>query len=76
MTRPTLKPCPFCGSEPRWHYIDPEPGNPNAGARYVQCGNAACGVSTRLYFPVMQEVFSLIGEAWNRRSTPSQDSPQ
>lgn len=72
MSRPELLPCPFCGSRPRWHLIDPEPGDPNAGARYVQCSDPTCGVSTKLWFPIMEDVFPHIAAAWNRRSSPSQ----
>jgi hypothetical protein len=39
--------------------------DPNFGGRYVQCD--ACYASTRLIFPVKDDVDHELAEAWNRR---------
>ncbi len=57
----TLGPCPFCGG-------DAEIGVEVQGGYFVQCTNAACGVSSALIFPLMDDVKPLLIERWNRRA--------
>lgn len=66
--RDALLPCPCCGSEARFEKVQHEILDPNFGAEYVECSNRLCGVTTRLVFPVKDDVRRELAEVWNRRS--------
>lgn len=55
-----LKPCPYCGA-------DAEIGEEQDGGHFVQCLNSACGASSALLFPLMDDVKPLLLERWNNR---------
>ena len=55
-----LKPCPYCGA-------DAEIGEEQDGGHFVQCINSACGASSALLFPLMDDVKHLLLERWNKR---------
>lgn len=62
-----LKPCPFCGSDAEFGEIGGGKETPEAGGHFVQCLNSACGASSALIVPLMDDVKSLLMERWNRR---------
>lgn len=65
-----LKPCAFCGSDAEFGEIG---GGQDIGGHFVQCLNTACGASSALIFPLMDDVKSLLMERWNKRpmTTPT-----
>lgn len=60
-----LGPCPCCGGAARFQQ---EQRPENAGGWYVECTNRACGITTQLRFPLMEDVKPLLRETWNRRA--------
>lgn len=62
-----LKPCPFCGSDAEFGQIGSDQETPDAGGCFVQCLNSACGASSALIFPLMDDVKELLMERWNKR---------
>jgi hypothetical protein len=65
VSAPVLNACPCCGGLATYRFIEGRDLE-NAGACYAEC--AACGLSTKLWFPLGDDVFPLIAEAWNRRA--------
>ena len=59
-----LKPCPFCGGNAEFDEVGE---GQDAGGHFVQCLNSACGASSALIFPLMDDVKALLMERWNRR---------
>ncbi len=57
-----LEPCPFCGSDAGF-------GVEMEGGYFVQCANDACGASSALIFPLMDDVKPLLIERWNKRAS-------
>lgn len=70
MSKPTLKPCPFCGAEPREWWDN--------GSRGVECVNSACGVRPTAF--VESRIKAEAHAAWNRRvkwpSAPTQNASE
>ena len=65
--RQALKTCPFCDGAARFGKCVPgEQDMANDGAEYVEC--EACGASTCLVFPCMDDVKQSLRERWNRRA--------
>ena len=64
-----LKPCPFCGCDADFGVVDANNEASDAGGHFVQCCNSACGASSALVFPLMDDVRNLLMERWNKRST-------
>ena len=62
-----LKPCPFCGADAEFGEIGGAEETPDAGGHFVQCLNSACGASSALIFPLMDDVKALLLERWNKR---------
>lgn len=60
-----LKPCPFCGSDAEFGSIDE---GPNIGGHFVQCLSSACGASSALIYPLMDDIKNLLLERWNWRA--------
>lgn len=58
-----LLPCPFCGGEAQFGNVE---GGFNDGGQYISC--MACDVSTRLYFPLKEDVRVTLIHDWNRRA--------
>ena len=67
--RAELLPCPFCGSAAIFRRSKERQNNPNFGAEWIECSNRACGTSTQLRFPCMEDVKPLLAETWNRLAT-------
>jgi hypothetical protein len=68
---PKLLPCPCCGSSAEFKVVDDLP-NINHGGQFVECSNVArCGVTTRLIFPLKDDVSRELAEVWNRRDVAS-----
>ena len=66
----TLNPCPFCGGKASIIEVE-EPSN--LGGYVVQC--ADCEASTRVWFPIKDDVTRILTEAWNRRwASPKNDA--
>lgn len=65
---PDLLPCPFCGADAEFGVIGVAEETPDAGGHFVQCLNSACGASSALIFPLMDDVKALLLERWNMRS--------
>lgn len=53
-----LKPCPFCGGEPRWG-TSPDEGH------FIECSR--CGSSTNLTYYLKDDASRDVAEKWNRR---------
>ena len=64
---PHLLPCPFCAREARFEKVSHDPFDNNYGGEYVECSN--CGASTKLWFPLKEDVKRQLLEAWNRRAS-------
>lgn len=65
MTRDTapLLPCPFCGGTAQIIEVE-EPSN--RGGYVVQCDK--CEASTRVWFPIKDDVKNILTDAWNKRA--------
>lgn len=57
-----LKRCPFCGGKAA--IIEVEETD-NRGGFVVQCGSCEC--STRVWFPIKDDVKRILADAWNQR---------
>ena len=76
MTSPLL-PCPFCEGACAFGRIE-EADHSDFGGEFVYCANTACGASSALIFPVMDDAKPLLAERWNRRAAraaPTQEPP-
>ncbi len=60
-----LLPCPCCGGAALFKRADNFEDTPNAGGMYAEFSQ--CGLATRLWFPIMDDVKTEIAEAWNAR---------
>lgn len=60
--KPTLKPCPFCGSEAEVVYLTSMPG-----LQYIICSGANCGVLPYTYRGTAKATIA----AWNTRAAPT-----
>jgi hypothetical protein len=58
-------PCPFCGNEAVFGEVGGE--GHYAGGQFIQCTNDACGASSALIFPLMDDVRGQLLERWNAR---------
>jgi Lar family restriction alleviation protein len=67
-----LKPCPFCGSDAEFGEIGE---GQDAGGHFVQCLSSACGASSALIFPLMDDVKALLMERWNKRTDNAPRTP-
>lgn len=65
-----LKPCPFCDSDAEFGAIGE---GQDIGGHFVQCLNSACGASSALIYPLMDDVKNLLLERWNRRTPTTKD---
>lgn len=65
MTDEALKPCPFCGGKSEFIRIDDD-NDPCFGGVVVSC--LGCGASSKVYFPLKEDVKPLLLEQWNRRA--------
>jgi hypothetical protein len=65
--REPLKSCPFCGGRALFYIAgtDDDKHDANFGGRYIACEK--CDASTRLIFPLKDEVDSQLRELWNAR---------
>lgn len=76
----TLAACPFCGGPAEYRtvpIVDDE--DPNRGGEYAACSR--CDASTRLWFPIKEDVRRQVIEAWNQRVSeaprePSEAAPE
>lgn len=57
-----LKPCPFCGSEPKTFHGEDEDG------LYAVIGCPSCGASSRQHYANGEEPLPHAVGAWNRRA--------
>lgn len=64
---PDLKKCPFCGSKGAFGVVDEAGPKELQGGEFIECQNKACGASTCLMYPCMDEVKTLLAEKWNCR---------
>lgn len=63
-----LLPCPCCGSKAEFKVVPyTDDVSENEGGHYVECTNSQCGVTTRLVFPLKDDVQHELTEVWNRR---------
>lgn len=60
-----LKACAHCGGQGEYGTVDEGDDN---GGHFIMCSNRQCGMSTKLYFPLMEPVDEMLAEDWNRRS--------
>jgi Lar family restriction alleviation protein len=60
-----LKPCPFCGGAAEFVRIDDEE-DPHFGGVVAAC--LTCGATSKVYFPLKDDVKHLLMEAWNKRA--------
>jgi hypothetical protein len=60
----TLSDCPCCGHLAAFQEIAE---GPDVGARFVECTNGLCGLSTQLVFPTGGDADAVLAERWNRR---------
>ena len=68
--RDSLKPCPFCGGRALFGIVGVDSGHAddqNFGGRYIACESCEC--STRLIFPIMDDVDAQLRELWNARKS-------
>lgn len=71
--REHLKPCPFCGGDALYGIVGVDSAtddDPNFGGRYIRC--EGCDTSTRLMFPLKDDVDGQLRELWNARSEKSE----
>lgn len=61
-----LKPCPFCGGEASIIAVEEES---NAGGYVVMCSGCEC--STRVWFPIKDDVRGILRSEWNKRKSAS-----
>jgi Lar family restriction alleviation protein len=64
-----LRPCPFCGGDARFYEVEEAS---NRGGYVVGCKECEC--STRVWFPVKDDVRPILRDAWNRRAEPPPDA--
>jgi Lar family restriction alleviation protein len=67
----TLKPCPFCGFEAR--IIEVEETD-NRGGFVVCC--TGCEASTKVWFPLKDDVTQILRDEWNKRAAALSDAQQ
>jgi Lar family restriction alleviation protein len=67
----TLKPCPFCGFEAR--IIEVEETD-NRGGFVVCC--TGCEASTKVWFPIKDDVTQILRDEWNKRAAALSDAQQ
>ena len=60
---PHLEACPFCGGQAAIVEVT-EPSN--VGGYVVQCND--CEASTRVWFPIKDDVTGILHDAWNKRA--------
>ncbi len=59
---PSLKPCPFCGSEAALRVSHPHEDNTEDTLYTVHCTGRECGVRTLTWYPLRAVI-----DMWNRR---------
>ncbi len=60
--RPSLKPCPFCGSEAFF--------NADHRSVKVQCSHEDCEAETGSWYPLTQKGYDIAASNWNKREVP------
>lgn len=62
MTMEALKPCPFCGSEPRRVKIETQLTTGTDVLFVIECSSRRCGAKTIPWYPI-----AAADAAWNQR---------
>lgn len=62
-----ILPCPCCGYRAELEQVPHDPQELNAGAYYIECKRAGCGLTTRLAFSCKEDAVPGPVSSWNRR---------